>query len=145
MLYADDSRNRREAQSLEEQCQKVWDARFLMGQHSEPGLDATVEEQIRTDLLDLAILWADLQVRWAQGGEIEKACREALRILAQAEELLGPSVILRQERQAYTDKLGRAAFADAAAPRIIGLVPRTAWEHFCLGRSLLGFGQLAKL
>jgi serine/threonine protein kinase/tetratricopeptide (TPR) repeat protein len=144
LLYADDSRSRREAQSLEEQCQKVWDARFLIGQHGQGGLEAAVEEQIRTDLLDLAILWANLRGRWARGDQVEEARRDALRILAKAEELLGPSAILAQERELYAEKLGPAVHADAAASRIMALVPRTAWEHFCLGRSLLGLGQLAQ-
>jgi tetratricopeptide (TPR) repeat protein len=144
LLYADDSRSSQEARSLEDQCQKVWDARLLMEQHGQAGLDATVEEQIRTDLLDLAILWVDLRYRWARGDQINQACRDALRILTQAEELLGPSVILAQERQAYAERLGRASLGDAGAHRIMTLVPRTAWEHFCLGRSLLGGGNLAQ-
>jgi serine/threonine protein kinase/tetratricopeptide (TPR) repeat protein len=145
LLYADDSRNAQEAESLEEQCQKVWDARQFFREQGDAGLDAAVEEQIRADLLDVAVLWADLRVRWAAADQVKPASRQALNVLAQAEELLGPNVVLVLEREAYA----RGERGCVSAPSLGALTqprspPRTDWEHFCLGRSLLGSGKLAQ-
>src|SRR5262249_46663567 len=63
--------------------------------------------------------------------------------LTQAEELLGPSILLTRERQLYAQKLGGPGLAGTAAPPT-EIVPRTAWEHFYLGRSLLGAGNLTQ-
>src|SRR5207237_10108403 len=61
LLYGDDSRNLHEIRNLEAQCQKVWDTRRLIGERGHAALDAAVEEQIRADLLDLAIRWTGLR------------------------------------------------------------------------------------
>src|SRR5579871_5608815 len=140
LVYTDESRKATEFRKLEEHCQKVWEARRLLAKPGPAGLDADVERQIQSDLLDLAILWADLQGRLA-ASRGEEAYRGALQVLMEAEELLGASVILARERHAYAVKLGRTELADVAAQQATELAPRTAWEHFCLGRSLLGSGN----
>lgn len=144
LLYGDASRNAKEVRSLDEYCQKVWNTRSLLRERADLGLEPAVEQQIHADLLDLAILWADLRGRSATDGQSHDAYRDALQVLTQAEELLGPSVILARERQTYAAKLGLTEVADDAARRANELVPRTAWEHFCLGRSLLGSGKLVE-
>jgi tetratricopeptide (TPR) repeat protein len=141
-LYADDSRNAHEGRNLEEHCQKIWDTRTLFEKRQGAELEPTVEQQIQADLLDLAILWADLRVRWASTEQIPLACRDALRLLTEAQELLGPNVILERERQVYAKKIGGGT--DGSAPSTTQMVPRTAWEHFWLGRSFLGSGNLTQ-
>ncbi len=141
LLYADDSRKLPELRKLEEHVQRVWETRQrFVG----VGLDAEVEQRIRTDLLDLAILWADLQVRLAAGGQVKEACRSALRLLQQAEELLGAGVILPQERQAYAEKFDGTEVGGAAVQLATEAVPGTAWEYFRLGRSFLASGNLTQ-
>jgi serine/threonine protein kinase/Flp pilus assembly protein TadD len=102
---------------LREQCRTAWQSR---------GLLADAEGPVRDDLLDLALLWSDLERRLGTRDQ-------ARAVLAEAEELLGPSPALARERQ----RLGDAA-GGADAP------PRAAWEHVALGRSLLRSGELAK-
>src|SRR5205807_1905392 len=91
--------------------------------------------------LDLGILWADLRVRLASTGEAE-ARRDALRTLDEAERLFGASPVLERERQVHAEALGLSEVARAAARRQTRLAPRTAWEHYALGRSLLAAGAL---
>ena len=93
-----------------------------------------MEQRIRTDLLDLATLWADLRVRLASTAEAIQARREALRILVEAETDFGPSLVLCRERQAHAEALGLADEAQRAEIQARTLVPRTAWEHYALGR-----------
>jgi tetratricopeptide (TPR) repeat protein len=129
------------AESLRElaaHCRRAfWDRRGPLLESLGPDLDAGARRQVEQDLLDLAVLWADLHVRLAPPGGGEAARQEALRVLDQAEALFGPSPVLAAERSSHTDALGRTGPAPAAAPR----PPRTAWEHYALGRCLLRAGE----
>jgi tetratricopeptide (TPR) repeat protein len=87
---------------------------------------------LRRDLLDVAVLWSDCRVRLAAPAEADDARRQALRTLAEAEALLGPSPVLRRERRTLG---GDGPATDDEPP------PRTAWEHYTLGRWLLRSGD----
>ncbi len=128
----------RQARALEGQCRALWERREQILERLSRDLDPAAREQIRADLLDLAILGADLRVRLAAPGDAASAHREARKVLAQAETLLGTSAVLRQEQQRHAAGLGlRDAGAGSPAPE-----PRTAWEHWALGRSLLRSDRL---
>jgi tetratricopeptide (TPR) repeat protein len=101
-----------------------------------------LEPQTRTDLLDLAILWADLRVRLAAPAEKPAARHEALEVLAQAEALYGPSCVLYHERRTHALALGRTEVAEEAARQAAATAPRGAWEHYALGRAYLQAGDL---
>jgi serine/threonine protein kinase len=88
---------------------------------------------VREDLLDLAVFWADLQVRLAPPDGKEEARREALAVLSEAEALFGPSPVLDAE--------GRLHGGESPLPGR-GAAPSSAWECCALGRSLLRGGQL---
>jgi serine/threonine protein kinase/Flp pilus assembly protein TadD len=125
-------------QALETRCRGLWDKRELIASRLGADLDAKRQQQIQADLLDLAVLWADLRVRLAAGGEGRSAREEAVRLLDQAEALLGASAVLRQERRRHAAGLEPANSATAR----VDPPPRTAWEHSALGRSLLRSGRL---
>ncbi len=110
-----------ELEGLDVQCRAAWEDRDLLG-----GND---EEPLRGDLLDLALLWADLKRRVGPREEAEA-------ILAQAEERLGPNAALSRERRRLS---GAAAGEDVPAAG-----PTAAWEHVALGRFLLRSGDLAR-
>jgi tetratricopeptide (TPR) repeat protein len=97
--------------------------------------------RIRSDLLDLAILWADLHVQVATPDQIDQARREALQVFAEAEREFGTSIVLSRERQKVAAALGRDDLASQAAQQVAALTPQTAWEHYAIGRSLLRAGQ----
>jgi tetratricopeptide (TPR) repeat protein len=96
---------------------------------------------VRQDLLDLALFWTDLQVSLAPDPEKNAARHQALRTLAEVEALFGPSAVLVHRRQCYAADAGLDGVAREAARRRSGLPPRTAWEHFALGRSFLEAGD----
>src|SRR5262249_40664286 len=110
-----------EARAVAEQCRRLWAGRGLIAARLGPGWARGARE----DLLDLAILWADLQGRTGGGPQGRRA---ALAVLAEAERLCGPAAALARERAAHAAALGLAA--PPAPP------PETAWDHFTLGRSL---------
>jgi tetratricopeptide (TPR) repeat protein len=92
------------------------------------------EERCRADLLDLAVLSAELAVRSAPPGEQSAARHEALATLAQAESFLGPSAALDLERSRHARSLGLQGTTE---PR----PARSAWEHVLVGRAYLADGD----
>jgi tetratricopeptide (TPR) repeat protein len=62
--------------------------------------------------------------------------KDALSVLAEAEEQLGASHFLCRERQRLAEAIGSEEAARLAR-RLEKLDPDTAWEHYALGRSLL--------
>jgi tetratricopeptide (TPR) repeat protein len=133
ILFTFDSEGRspQDLRKLNEACRTLWQARAELG-------DGTKAEG---DHLDLAILWADLLVRSAV--EPGSAYQEALALLQETEKEFGPNVVLYRERQRYAQALGRIELATESAAQAARLFPRTAWEHYALGRTLLRAGELA--
>ncbi|HVC98043.1 MAG TPA: tetratricopeptide repeat protein [Pirellulales bacterium] len=130
-----------ESRELEAHCRRFWEQRQRIAEWFSENPSAGFERQVETDLLDLAILWADLRVRLATGGDVALARREALEILDEAESFAGPSAVVHLERQVHAAALGPDEAA-SEPQRHADLAPRTAWEHFALGRALLRWGRL---
>jgi len=140
-LVGDDELPPHRLQTLETQCRRLWERREqIMGRLS-ADLDRGPRQQVRADLLDLAILWADLHVRQAGAGDGRAARQEALRVLAEARTLLGSSAVLARERRRHAEALGPAGGwpGDDDGPPAPE-PPRTSWEYYALGRSLLHSG-----
>jgi serine/threonine protein kinase/Flp pilus assembly protein TadD len=119
---------------LTHEAEQVWADRVRLTDRQAAPLDAGLEERIRTDLLDLAVLWADVRVRRLAPDDAEEERRAALAVLREAEALGGSSPVLDRARHALTrEEAGGAARS-----------PRSAWEHYALGRALLQDGRLAE-
>jgi tetratricopeptide (TPR) repeat protein len=147
------SLSRQQLQKLEANCRSLWEQRERLLRDRGVGLSAQEEERLRTDLLDLATVWASLQRQaWRAGGVSPRINpgalapgsqrREALAVLDEAEKLFGPSPVLEQERLACARALGLQKEERAAAGRLRELKPRTEWERYAVGRALLRAGSL---
>jgi serine/threonine protein kinase len=122
--------SRRAMENLQGDCEKVWQLRGQLIDGSNAKLPASTpagvephweraRRDVRRDLLDVAIILADLQVRLADGEQAKrKASRISLAILDEAEKLF------------------------QAARRLRDLKPQNAWEHFLVGRTLYRAHQL---
>jgi serine/threonine protein kinase/Flp pilus assembly protein TadD len=138
--YGDASRGSRRAWEADgPPCLVLWAKRAWLARPAEPDLAPAVRQQVRDDLLDLAVLAGDCRARWSADGA---GPRDALRILGEAEELFGPSRVLCHDRQRLAERLGLTKAAQEAGRRAAALTPRTAWEHYALGRALLRDGQM---
>ena len=136
-LYGADGQRTAEVRAVEIHCRAFWQRRELIVQElGRQPLDAE-SEQVRNDLLDLAILWSDLRVRLADKNEENAVRGDALEILGQAESLFGGSCVLDCERQAHESAL-HLPKGERKAERI----PRTAWEFYAVGRAHLRAGNL---
>jgi serine/threonine protein kinase/Flp pilus assembly protein TadD len=122
---------------LEARCREVWERRAVIREALGTGPDAGVD----ADLLDLAILGADLRVRSAPPGQGGPARRQALHLLDEAEACCGTSAVLVYERRRHRKALGLAESQSGAAALP---APRTAWEYDALGRSYLAAGDLER-
>jgi serine/threonine protein kinase len=119
-------------------CSKIWEARDALSTPAIANSDDQVEkplaEQLRLDLLDLAILSARLEIRLADpSGPAPSAHRRAAQILTEARQICGPSPILDLEKRdlkdaSDKDKRGQSRPLPAVS---------TAWEHYAVGRWLV--------
>jgi tetratricopeptide (TPR) repeat protein len=87
---------------------------------------------VRSDLVDLATILADLRTRWGNADGLIAANSVALEILRQAKEDFGPSPALTRDLRIYAAAAGRTDASEVPVPP-----PLTAWEHYDLGRSHL--------
>jgi serine/threonine protein kinase/Tfp pilus assembly protein PilF len=142
-------------QNLKDDCHLLWKNRALLltnlGREPPGETPASVRDDLRSaagnvrlDLFDVAVIWSDLELRLAEGPAVPLACRESLQVIAEAEQLFGPSPALERERLIRAEKLGDGDQARRTAERLQDLKPRTAWEHFLLGRTLLRAQKLAE-
>jgi tetratricopeptide (TPR) repeat protein len=131
-----------EARAVAAHCHTFWERRGWITERLGSLPDLQLREQIKTDLLDLAVLGADLRVRLAPVNEVDASRRQALGMLADAEVLFGPSAVTCSERQAQARALGMTEAAETARREGAALLPRSAWEHFTLGRARFHAGDI---
>ncbi|HEX3659022.1 MAG TPA: protein kinase [Pirellulales bacterium] len=126
---------------LDAGCQTIWQARSQILRVGDSSSDDKLDQQLRTDLLDLALLWSDLRLRLAPADELVTAQREAVELLTEAQALCGKSPAVEFVRGQYERALnGQQPAAYAAATGSLGSV----WEHDALGRALLRTGKLSE-
>jgi serine/threonine protein kinase len=125
---------------LEAGCRQAWEARHLLRPTPEMVLTRG-EENVRFDLLDIAVFRADFHVRAAEarGEDLARARREALDLLDEAERVCGPSPVIDHDRRLLHQALGLPEPAREAADRSA----RSAEEHCSLARRLLLSGDTA--
>jgi tetratricopeptide (TPR) repeat protein len=126
---------------LEKQCWAIWERRDEIIECLSSSASPQGNQHVQADLLDLAILWTEFHVQLANASETKASCQEALDVLDQAEERFGPSPVLLQQRKVYAQAAGLIDLAQAAGRRAPEMAPRSAWEHYSLGRSLLRAGN----
>lgn len=122
----------RSRQGLEMVGREVWGRRDDLRPQADVQLENELELRMQQDWLDLAILWSDLHVRFANPEQAAAARADALGMLTEAEELYGPNPLLTFEK---------ARHDHGKTPTAAG---RSVWEHCGLGRSLLWQGDLER-
>ena len=128
-----------EAQTLLRRCQDLWSLRRLLDPTADARSDTGTRDRIRTDLLDLAAICADLYVQTGSRAGTDDGLRHAVQILLDAKHQYGSSPALSRDLASYAKAMGRPELAPAEVP-----IPTTAWEHYDLGRSYLRSGEYAR-
>ena len=118
-----------DGQTLLRLCQAIWERREQLLEAGVPRSDET-GRMIRIDLLELAAIWADLRVHYAPANRVVDARRDALRLLDETETVCGPSVALDARREEFADQPEQSR----SPTSWIDLEPKSAWEHYELGR-----------
>jgi len=133
------------AREVERHCRDLWESRHSLLRHSSAPVDRILEERLRDDLLDLAVIVSSVGFRrGAEPESVRRAHRDGLRLLEEAEALFGPSHVLYLAKRSHTMALGLSDQADVAARGAIAVPPRTAWEFDAAGRILLESGNLSR-
>jgi eukaryotic-like serine/threonine-protein kinase len=126
-----------EGKSLMRLCAQVWERRYQLLDPGSP-LSDDDDRTIRTDLLELAAIRADLRVRYATAKDVENARKDALRLLDEAEGLCGPSFAAQVRRADFADPAKRSTTPRPA------VIPRSAWDHYEIGRYNLRVGHVER-
>jgi serine/threonine protein kinase/Flp pilus assembly protein TadD len=121
---------------LVQRCRQIWDRRNAIRDQLQFGPDdSAAKAAVDTDLLDLALLWTDLEWKLALPADRAETRRECDRVLTEAEALFGRSPVVEQQRR----------LLNGDAP---GVAPtpsrRSAWEHYALGRIYHRAGQMER-
>jgi serine/threonine protein kinase len=103
-----------QGRTVESHCRAIWEQRETILERLRPRPGSELERQLRMDLLDIAILTANLRVRLTARSEVgrgnadlEAARQQALKILDEAEALFGSNSALHRERQIQTQALNK--------------------------------------
>jgi serine/threonine protein kinase/Flp pilus assembly protein TadD len=128
-----------EARSVIGLGRRIWEGRDRLIRPPAGEVGPAVDERMRADLIDLMVLWSELTVRFASAGEAATAKREALRVLAEVEALIGKSPSIFRQREAYAQQLS----PETHHPEVV-LTVSSAWEHFDLGKSYMRSGDLRR-
>jgi eukaryotic-like serine/threonine-protein kinase len=134
-LYSTFQHTFKDLHAIVPSCRSFWESRTKIVERLSADDASLLGPSVQEDLLDLAIFWAELQVRLAPPAERKEARKKALAVLNEAEALFGPSPVLDEERRYY----GQPAPARNQPSR-----PLSAWEHSALGRALLRIGMLER-
>jgi serine/threonine protein kinase/tetratricopeptide (TPR) repeat protein len=129
-LFGVELNSGKEQRDLAAHCAALWVVRDRLLDAADAELDANLNERLREDLLDLAVLWSRLRVHLAPAKTKAQARQAALAVLDQAAALLGTSAVHERERHEIAVALGPAVPANkqTAAEH-----PSTAWEFYALG------------
>jgi tetratricopeptide (TPR) repeat protein len=123
---------------LEPSFERIWEERHKVLEVAHTGPDKE-RRQIQTDFLDLALVAIHLR---STAGMDNGRHREALDMLAEAEKLFGASPVLLQEKVFHARAAGDKTLARAAENALHLTPPKTPWDYYALGRSLLQTGAL---
>jgi eukaryotic-like serine/threonine-protein kinase len=129
--YNLDSRSPSDIQASLTACDSLWCIREQLQAHKTSRLDTQVEEQLRTDLLDLVIISVDLKSRLAEYDPAAKT--HALERLSEAEELVGSSPVMDRLRSQVESE--NRFCSTAIDPDM------TTWEIYAIGRTQLLAGD----
>jgi serine/threonine protein kinase/Tfp pilus assembly protein PilF len=127
-------------EAAEQQCQRLWEIRTQIAESASFLAEEPVAQDACSDLLDLGILYANLHARLGRP-DVRASRQRSLTILAQAEEICGPSCVLLREQANHARIAGQPKLADAYARQADKLPPRSAWEHYALGRAYARSGD----
>jgi serine/threonine protein kinase len=126
-------------------CHKIWQGRGALvatvGDDTAARRDGGLDEQLRQDLLDLAVLSARIDVQLAPPARTIDARRGALQILSEARLTCGPSPLLDLEERDYSTD-SRAGVSEVRTDALPAA--RNAWEHYALGRWLMRHESFAE-
>jgi tetratricopeptide (TPR) repeat protein len=123
--------------SLLTRCRTLWDRRAAIRE----ALGDQFSSETADDLCEFAVLWTDLQVRLAPPAEAPRVRREAVQVLEEARDWLGPNAVLDHELARHRQALGisEPASPSSRQPTVAG-----AREHYALGCSYLRSGELER-
>jgi tetratricopeptide (TPR) repeat protein len=142
-FYPADSIRGSDAERLQASALRLWQRRDAIVNSRSAG-DPRLPMQVKDDLAELAIFWADLHVACAQQVDRQTAALEAMETLEDAERLTGATVVLCREQERLAKLLDDPELAAKAAEKADSLQASSPWEHYALGRMAFAAGDFER-
>ena len=131
-----------EARDLFRRGRAIWDRRGLLAQPTGGATGPATSPRSGPSSSTWRPFWPSSGCKGAPRGPSDEARRDAVRILLEAREQFGPSFALSRDLRAYESPLAGPSPGGNGRDEEVP-VPRTAWEHYDLGRSYLRSGDYA--
>ncbi len=117
----------------------IWERRDLLLTREMNELEPDLDRQVRTDLLELVAVWAEVRMRRGAPDEASATREEAMGLLREARASCGPSFAIEHRLRSIAGESGAKDRSADHEP-----APTTASDHYELGRSFLRSGQFEK-
>ncbi|HWB13928.1 MAG TPA: serine/threonine-protein kinase [Pirellulales bacterium] len=138
--YREDGSPRSDVSRLESEVRRLWDQRHVI-------LDARTSHhnwsraQAKEDMIELAIFWAEANLRHADDNNRREAAHDGLQVLLYVERLAGSKYVLCQKQCELATLAESRDVAAHAADKLESLKPAAGWEYYALGRSAFRAGH----
>lgn len=132
-LYGNEAVPLAVARQVDQSCREAWAHRQAILAADLFSHEPALEREVRSDLMDLMIVWTDLRSNWAGRGGPEFPPQKAIQELEDAETLLGSSFVLREEMRRYRPE-APSLENEAGGSLSENDQPATAWEWYAAGR-----------
>ena len=142
VLYSSESLNLEELRRSELHSRNYWDRRYQLVDQSRSPAALKLSRQVRSDLLELAILITGVRTSLAAPDQKDKAHREALKLLSEAENFAGANCAIWYARQTHAAALGLNELAAESRREAEKMAPRNVSELVAAGRALWEAGRL---
>lgn len=138
--YGEDGSPRLDVKGLEAEARRLWEQRHAL-LDSKPPHHHWSQVQVKEDLIELAVFWADAHLREAKPDDRRQAALDGMQVLQYVEQLAGSRFVLCQKQAKLAELVDNNAILVQASQKLKSLRPASAWEHFALGREAFVLGR----
>jgi eukaryotic-like serine/threonine-protein kinase len=123
------------------QCNQIWERRIQLFQKWKGREDDQEKDSMRCDLVDLATSLTELRIRLCPKNQEAEVRRDCIAVLEEVMQVFGPSSALCQRAAKHAVAAGMLELASAYVRKSDQYPPKSAWEHYVLGKTMLAYQQ----
>jgi eukaryotic-like serine/threonine-protein kinase len=126
---------------LMSQCSQVWERRTQLFEKWNGLATSQEKDAMRCDLVDLATSLTELKVRLSPKDQERQIHQDCIAVLEEAMQIFGPMAALYRRAEKHATLAGMHEIATEYATKSLQVSPKSAWEHYVLGKTWLAQRQ----